>query len=112
MVFQEGERILCANLGDPRVIMVKGIKVILLSFEQKHDDPEESKRIKENGGEFLQYEEDGEKWRSLSQSSMSRSIEDFISSKLLVIHDPKFSKEKIDRDINLLLSLQMEFVNS
>ena len=56
MVFQVGERILCANVGDSRAIMVKGNKAIPLSFDQKPDDPEESKRIKENGGEISQYE--------------------------------------------------------
>ena len=61
MVFQIGNRILCGNVGDSRAIMVKGDKAIPLSIDQKPDDPEESKRIKENGGEISQYEEDGEK---------------------------------------------------
>ena len=35
--------------------MVKGNKAIPLSFNQKPDDPKESKRIKENGVEISQY---------------------------------------------------------
>ena len=61
MVFQVGERIICANVGDSRAIMVKGNKAIPLSFDQKPDDPEESKRIKENGGEISNMKKMGKK---------------------------------------------------
>ena len=112
MVFQVGERILCANVGDSRAIMVKGNKAIPLSFDQKPDDPEESKRIKENGGEISQYEEDGEKsgpfrvWKkgeAYPGIAMSRSIGDFIASKLGVIPEPKFLEEKIDKDTKFII---------
>ena len=112
MVFQVGERIICANVGDSRAIMVKGDKAIPLSFDQKPDDPEESKRIKENGGEISQYEEDGEKsgpfrvWQkgeAYPGIAMSRSIGDFIASKLGVIPEPKFIEEKIDKDTNFII---------
>ena len=94
MVFQVGNRILCGNVGDSRAIMVKGDKAIPLSIDQKPDDPEESKRIRENGGEISQYEEDGEKsgpfrvWQKgevYPGIAMSRSIGDFVASKLGVI---------------------------
>ena len=112
MVFQVGERIICANVGDSRAIMVKGNKAIPLSFDQKPDDPEESKRIKENGGEISQYEEDGEKsgpfrvWKkgeAYPGIAMSRSIGDFIASKLGVIPEPKFLEEKIDKDTKFII---------
>ena len=112
MVFQVGEKILCANVGDSRAIMVKGDKAIPLSFDQKPDDPEESKRIKENGGEISQYEEDGEKsgpyrvWQKgevYPGIAMSRSIGDFIASKLGVIPEPKFVEEKIDKDTKFIV---------
>ena len=112
MVFQVGERIICANVGDSRAIMVKGNKAIPLSFDQKPDDPEESKRIKENGGEISQYEEDGEKsgpfrvWKkgeAYPGIAMSRSIGDFIASKLGVIPEPKFLEEKIDKDSKFII---------
>ena len=112
MVFQVGERIICANVGDSRAIMVKGDKVIPLSFDQKPDDPEESKRIKEYGGEISQYEEDGEKsgpfrvWQKgevYPGIAMSRSIGDFIASKLGVIPEPKFLEEKIDKDTKFIV---------
>ena len=113
MVFQVGERIICANVGDSRAIMVKGDKAIPLSFDQKPDDPEESKRIKENGGEISQYEEDGEKsgpfrvWQkgeAYPGIAMSRSIGDFIASKLGVIPEPKFIEEKIDKDTKFIIA--------
>ena len=112
MVFQVGNRILCANVGDSRAIMVKGDKIIPLSIDQKPDDPEESKRIKENGGEISQYEEDGEKsgpfrvWKkgeAYPGIAMSRSIGDFIASKLGVIPEPKFIEEKIDKDTKFIV---------
>ena len=112
MVFQVGERIICANIGDSRAIMVKGDKAIPLSIDQKPDDPEESKRIKENGGEISQYEEDGEKsgpfrvWQKgevYPGIAMSRSIGDFIATKLGVIPEPKFIEEKIDKDTKFIV---------
>ena len=112
MIFQVGNRILCGNVGDSRAIMVKGDKAIPLSIDQKPDDPEESKRIKENGGEISQYEEDGEKsgpfrvWQKgevYPGIAMSRSIGDFIASKLGVIPEPKFIDEKIDKDTKFIV---------
>ena len=112
MVFQVGNRILCGNVGDSRAIMVKGDKAIPLSIDQKPDDPEESKRIKENGGEISQYEEDGEKsgpfrvWQKgevYPGIAMSRSIGDFVASKLGVIPEPKFIDEKIDKDTKFII---------
>ena len=112
MVFQVGDRIICANVGDSRAIIVKGDKAIPLSIDQKPDEPEESKRIKENGGEISQYEEDGEKsgpfrvWKkgeAYPGIAMSRSIGDFIASKLGVIPEPKFLEEKIDKDTKFIV---------
>ena len=112
MVFQVGNRLLCGNVGDSRAILVKGDKVIPLSIDQKPDDPEESKRIKENGGEISQYEEDGEKsgpfrvWQKgevYPGIAMSRSIGDFIATKLGVIPEPKFIEEKIDKDCKFIV---------
>ena len=112
MVFQVGNRLLCGNVGDSRAILVKGDKVIPLSIDQKPDDPEESKRIKENGGEISQYEEDGEKsgpfrvWQKgevYPGIAMSRSIGDFIATKLGVIPEPKFIEEKIDTDCKFIV---------
>ena len=61
MVLQVGEKLLCANVGDSRAILVKDNNVIVpLSIDQKPDDPEEKKRIEESGGEISQFEEDGE----------------------------------------------------
>jgi len=113
MVLQIGEKILCANVGDSRAIMVKeNNKIIPLSVDQKPDDPEESKRIVENGGEISQFEEDGEKsgpfrvWKKGEEYpgiAMSRSIGDFIATTLGVIPLPKFLDEKIDKDTKFIV---------
>ena len=113
MVFQVGEKLLCANVGDSRAILVKENNIIVpLSIDQKPNDPEESKRIIENGGEISQYEEDGEKsgpfrvWKKgevYPGIAMSRSIGDFIASTLGVIPEPKFIEQKIENDTKFLV---------
>ncbi len=113
MVLQVGEKILCANVGDSRAIMVKeNNKIIPLSIDQKPDNPEESKRIIENGGEISQFEEDGEKsgpfrvWKKGEEYpgiAMSRSIGDFIATTLGVIPVPIFLDEKIDSETKFIV---------
>ena len=113
MVMQVGEKILCSNIGDSRAIMVKSNNVIIpLSIDQKPDDPEESKRIIQNGGEISQYEEDGEKsgpyrvWKKgeiYPGIAMSRSIGDLVATSLGVIPEPKFIEEKIDKDTKFIV---------
>ena len=113
MVMQVGEKLLCANVGDSRAIMVKENNIIIpLSIDQKPDDPEESKRITENGGEISQFEEDGEKsgpfrvWKKgevYPGIAMSRSIGDFIATTLGVIPLPKFIDETVDKDTKFIV---------
>ena len=113
MLLQIGEKLLCSNIGDSRAIMVKGDNVIIpLSIDQKPDDPEESKRIIQAGGEISQYEEDGEKsgpyrvWKKgevYPGIAMSRSIGDFVATTLGVIPEPKFIEEKIDNDTKFIV---------
>ena len=125
MVFQVGEKLLCANVGDSRAIMVKeGNQIIQLSIDQKPDDSEESKRIIENGGEISQFEEDGEKsgpfrvWKkgeAYPGIAMSRSIEDFIATTLGVIPVPKFIEQKIVSDTKFIVVASdgvWEFLNN
>ena len=113
MVFQVGEKLICANVGDSRAILVKGNnEIIPLSIDQKPNDPEESKRIVENGGEISQFEEDGEKsgpfrvWKKgevYPGIAMSRSIGDLIATTLGVIPEPKFIEEKVDKDCKFIV---------
>jgi len=116
MVFQIGEKIICANVGDSRAIIVKTknneLDIQPLSIDQKPDDPEESKRIIENGGEISQFEEDGEKsgpfrvWKKgevYPGIAMSRSIGDLIASTLGVVPEPKFIEDKIDKDTKFIV---------
>ena len=113
MVFQIGEKIICANVGDSRAIIVKGDnKVTPLSVDQKPNDPEESKRIIENGGEIAQFEEDGEKsgpfrvWKKgevYPGIAMSRSIGDLVASTLGVIPEPIFLEDKVDKDTKFIV---------
>ena len=113
MVFQVGEKIICANVGDSRAIIVKGNKVTPLSIDQKPDDPEESKRIIQNGGEISQFEEDGEKsgpfrvWKKgevYPGIAMTRSIGDFISSNLGVVPELNFIEDTIDKDTKFIVA--------
>ena len=92
--------------------LIKGNTVIPLSIDQKPYDPEESKRIIQNGGEISKFEEDGEKscpfrvWKKgevYPGIAMSRSIGDLIASTLGVIPEPKFIEEKIDKETKFLV---------
>ena len=113
MVLQVGEKILCANVGDSRAILVKDNNVIIpLSIDQKPENPEERKRIEENGGEISQFEEDGEKsgpfrvWKKgevYPGIAMSRSIGDFIATSLGVIPEPKFIDGTIDEKTKFIV---------
>ena len=113
MVAQIGDRFICANIGDSRAIMFKtGNEIVPLSIDQKPDDPEESKRIVQNGGEISQYEEDGEKsgpyriWKKgevYPGIAMSRSVGDFIATSLGVVPEAKFIEEKIDQDCKFIV---------
>ena len=115
MVFQIGDKLICANIGDSRAIMVKGEKgknIIELSLDQKPSDPEEKKRIELAGGEIAQYEEDGEKsgpyrvWakgKAYPGIAMSRSIGDYIATSLGVIPEPICVEETIDKDTKFII---------
>ena len=113
MVAQIGDRFICANIGDSRAIMIKtGNEIVPLSIDQKPDDPEESKRIVQNGGEISQYEEDGEQsgpyriWKKgevYPGIAMSRSVGDFIATSLGVVPEAKFIEEKIDQDCKFIV---------
>ena len=113
MVLQIGDRFICSNIGDSRAIMVKtGNIAVPLSIEQKPEDPEESKRIVQNGGEISQYEEDGEKsgpyriWKKgevYPGIAMSRSVGDFVATSLGVIPEAKFIEEKIEQDCKFIV---------
>ena len=112
MVFQVGQKLVTANVGDSRAILYKKNKVIPLSIDQKPNDPEEKKRIESLGGEVSQYEEDGEKsgpyrvWKKgemFPGIAMSRSIGDFLASTLGVIPEPVVREEVIDDDTQFII---------
>ena len=105
MLFQIGEKLLTANVGDSRAIIVKGKEAIPLSIDQKPNDENEMKRIIKNGGEVSQYEEDGfasgpfrvwKKGQMYPGIAMSRSIGDLLASTLGVIPEPEVREEKLD----------------
>ena len=127
IVFQIGDKIICANVGDSRAILVKGEKgktIIPLSVDQKPDSPEEKKRIESAGGEVAQYEDDGEKsgpfrvWakgEAYPGIAMSRSIGDFVASSLGVIPEPICFEETIDKDTKFIILASdgiWEFLNN
>lgn len=112
MVFQVGEKLICANVGDSRAILVKKNGIVELSIDQKPNDPKEQKRIEAAGGEVSQYEEDGEKsgpfrvWKKGEMYpgiAMSRSIGDLIASTLGVVPEPEFIEATLDSDAQFMV---------
>ncbi len=107
IVFQSGTKLITANVGDSRAIIVKGDEVFPLSIDQKPNNEHELKRILKHGGEVSQYEEDGIKsgpfrvWKKGEMYpgiAMSRSIGDLLASTLGVIPEPEFIEMEIDKD--------------
>ena len=112
MLFQIGEKLLTANVGDSRAIIVKGKEAIPLSIDQKPNDENEMKRILKNGGEVSQYEEDGfasgpfrvwKKGQMYPGIAMSRSIGDLLASTLGVIPEPEVREEKLDNKTKFIV---------
>ncbi len=98
MLFQVGSKLICANVGDSRCIMVTDSEIVPLSEDQKPNNPGEMERIVKAGGEVSQYEEDGIKsgpfrvWKKNEMYpgiAMSRSIGDLIASSVGVIPEPE-----------------------
>ena len=116
MVIQIGEKIICANVGDSRAILVKENykvnRIIPLSIDQKPEIPEETRRIIKSGGEVSQLVVDGEKngpyrvWKkgeAYPGLAMSRSIGDFIATSVGVIPVPKIIEETIGNNTKFIV---------
>ena len=105
MVFQIGNHLICANVGDSRAIMVtSNDEIVQLSRDHKPELQEEKKRIESKGGEISQYEEDGIKsgpfrvWKKNEMYpgiAMSRSIGDSIATELGVISRPEIIETEL-----------------
>ena len=113
LLIQIGERIICANVGDSRAIMIKSYeRIIQLSKDHKPFLPEESERIIKNGGEIYQTEEFGNKigpfriWQKGEKYpgiDISRSIGDSVATSLGVISTPDISETYIDNGIKFIV---------
>jgi serine/threonine protein phosphatase PrpC len=93
-----GDKIICANAGDSRAMMVSDDnKIIPLSRDHKPEIREESQRIIKSGGRVDRYSEHGIKsgpfrvWvknENFPGLAMSRSIGDFVAGSVGVICEP------------------------
>lgn len=98
-----GDKIICANAGDSRAILVSEIQnekensIIPLSRDHKPDLIEETKRIIKCGGRVDRYSDDGVrsgpfrvwlKYETYPGLAMSRSIGDLVASSVGVICEP------------------------
>ena len=109
IVIQLGERLICANAGDSRAILVyeeknsfnlSNTKIFMLSYDCKPEIPLEKKRIEANGGVVSQIidEEDNQpsgpfrvwvKGEAYPGIAISRSIGDMDAKKVGVIPNPQ-----------------------
>ena len=113
IVFQIAEKLICANVGDSRAILVTTeksnseiYKVIELSHDQKPDLPEEKKRIYKMGGIVDQMLDSKGKrngpfrvWAGKENYpglSMSRCIGDLKGKKCGLISEPQIIEYEID----------------
>ena len=104
MLLQIGTKLLCANVGDSRCIMVTDKEIEPLSIDQKPNNQDEMDRIVKSGGEVSQFEEDGIKsgpfrvWKKNEMYpgiAMSRSIGDLVATTLGVIPEPIIIEKEI-----------------
>jgi serine/threonine protein phosphatase PrpC len=117
MVIQMCQKIICANVGDSRAILLSEIireDIISLSIDHKPELKNESERIKKYGGvvEKCLYEEgvrDGpyRVWNSSKQEypglAVSRSIGDLEATKLGVIPDPEFNLKTLKNNMKFIV---------
>ena len=118
LIIQIGNKIICANLGDSRAILIYedsnnnnesnllNTKVYPLSLESKPDLPSEKKRIINCGGEVHRGKNRKgiyagpmrvfPKGESYSGLAMSRSLGDFKMKKYGVINEPSFVEYNLD----------------
>ena len=112
LIFQLEQKIICANTGDSRAIIVNNIKskkitkVIPLSYDCRPELPYERSRIYEHGGEVVRTldendnQEKGpyrvyEKGKDYPGLAMSRSIGDIDAKKIGVIPNPQIIEYNI-----------------
>ena len=117
MVIQMCQKLICANVGDSRAILLSEIireDIISLSIDHKPELKNESERIKKYGGvvEKCLYEEgvrDGpyRVWNSSKQEypglAVSRSIGDLEATKLGVIPDPEFILKTLKNNMKFIV---------
>jgi serine/threonine protein phosphatase PrpC len=106
------DKIICANAGDSRAILVvgesTGDKIIPLSRDHKPEIKEESNRINKSGGRVERYTENGIKsgpfrvWlknENFPGLAMSRSVGDFVAESVGVICEPGIYNYLLNRNI-------------
>jgi protein phosphatase 2C family protein 2/3 len=95
----ENNRIVVANTGDCRAVMYRGGQCIVLSKDHKPTDPEEMKRIEENGGQII-----GD--RLQGELAVSRAFGDYrykVDERRLLICEPEINKFNITPDIEFIV---------
>ena len=120
LIMQIGSKIICANIGDSRAILVYSnspnlfnTKIFPLSLDSKPDLPSEIKRITNCGGEVHKnINKKGEyvgpmrvfaKGKDYPGLAMSRSFGDFQSKRYGVISEPTFVEYCLDENCKYLV---------
>ena len=107
IVFRLGKRLICANVGDSRAILVKKDIIEHLSIDHKPSLPKEKSRIESKGGEVHPCEDDdgddaimrvwvkGEDYPGIA---VSRSIGDEVASTVGVDSTPEIIEKSLEGD--------------
>ena len=114
LVIQIGKKIICANVGDSRAILVyknnSKTSIFKLSHDFKPDLPEEKKRIYKMGGIVEQMlDMNGMKagpprvWKNYPGLAMSRSLGDFKGKKYGIISLPEIIEVNLDENVNYIV---------
>jgi serine/threonine protein phosphatase PrpC len=95
----ENNRIVVANTGDCRAVMYRGGQCVVLSKDHKPTDPEEMKRIEDNGGLII-----GD--RLQGELAVSRAFGDYrykIDERSLLICEPDINPIDLTPDIEFIV---------
>ena len=120
LIFQLEQKIICANAGDSRAIIVnnnksqKITKVFPLSYDCTPDLPNERNRIYEHGGEVVRILDENdnkekgpyrvyEKGKDYPGLAMSRSIGDIDAKKIGVIPNPQIIEYNINDETKYMI---------
>ena len=104
LIFLIGNKLICANIGDGRAILLEKTELLQLSIEQTLKDPEELKRIINKGGKINKIKNkiilD---MKEIDNFEISRTIGDKDLKDIGIIYEPVISEYELSKKSRFLI---------